>query len=240
MKPEPTRDGPVDFDNYAGDYDAALNRGLSVSGETKIYFARERIAWLAKCLKRFDIHPRSVLDFGCGSGASTRFFLDLLGAQSVIGADRSDRFLQVARDREAGDRVRFVRFDEYQTAGAIDLVFCNGVFHHIAPIQRAEAIAYIHRTLAPTGLFAFWENNPWNPGTRYVMSRVAFDRDAKTLSVLSARRMLREGGFEVLRTDFLFIFPRILRWLRRLEPTVCRLPIGAQYQLLCRKMSRED
>jgi SAM-dependent methyltransferase len=237
VKPEPTRDEPINFDSYAGDYDSALARGISVSGENKIYFARERVAWLAKCVEKLEVHPRSVLDFGCGTGASTRFFLDLLGAQSVIGADRSDRSLQVARDRESTDRVRFIHFDEYQTAGAIDLAFCNGVFHHVRSGQRAEAIAYIHRALAPGGLFAFWENNPWNPGTRYVMSRIPFDRDAETLNMIAARRMLREGGFEVLRTDFLFIFPRMLRWLRWLEPALCRLPIGAQYQVLCRKVS---
>jgi len=79
VKPEPTRDEPIDFDSYPGDYDSALARGIRVSGENKIYFARERIAWLAKCLEKLHMHPRSVLDFGCGIGSSTRFFLDLLG-----------------------------------------------------------------------------------------------------------------------------------------------------------------
>src|ERR1039457_4497709 len=95
MTPEPTPGKTTDFDSYAGDYDSALARGISVSGENKIYFARERIAWLANCLEKLHMHPCSVLDFGCGTGSSTRFFLDLLGAQSVIGADRSDRSLQV-------------------------------------------------------------------------------------------------------------------------------------------------
>jgi SAM-dependent methyltransferase len=237
MKPEPTPAKTTDFDTYAGDYDSALNRGISVSGESKIYFARERIAWLKKCLDTLGTHPRSVLDFGCGTGTATRFFIELLGADSVIGADRSDRSLAVAREREPSERARFVLFDNYRTDATIDLAFCNGVFHHIPRGNRAEAIAYIHRALAPAGLFAFWENNPWNPGTRYVMSRIPFDRDAETLSVLEARRILREGGFEVIRTDFIFIFPRMLGWLRGLEPALCRLPIGAQYMVLCRKVS---
>ena len=237
MKPEPTGGKTTDFDTYAGDYDSALERGISVSGEGKIYFARERIAWLKKCLDKLGAHPRRVLDFGCGTGTATRFFLELLGAESVIGADRSDRSLLVAREREPSERVRFVHFDNYRTEAAIDLAFCNGVFHHIPRDQRAEAIAYIHRALAPHGLFAFWENNPWNPGTRYVMSRIPFDRDAETLSVIEARRTLREGGFEMIRTDFIFIFPNVLRWMRGLEPALCRFPIGAQYMVLCRKIS---
>jgi hypothetical protein len=40
---------------------------------------------------------------------------------------------------------------------------------------------------------------------------------------------------EVIGTDFLFIFPKLLGWLRGLEPWVTRLPLGAQYQVLCRK-----
>ena len=82
----------------------------------------------------------------------------------------------------AEDRARFLLFDHYQPKEEIDLAFCNGVFHHIPPEQRARAIAYVYRCLRPGGLFALWENNPWNPGTRLVMSRIPFDRDALPLS----------------------------------------------------------
>jgi len=34
-----------EFDDYAGNYDAALNQGLALSGEPKEYFARERVRW---------------------------------------------------------------------------------------------------------------------------------------------------------------------------------------------------
>lgn len=36
---------------------------------------------------------------------------------------------------------------------------------------------------------------------------LSFDRDAVTLTAPKARRMLSSGGFEMLRMDFLFIFP---------------------------------
>jgi len=85
------------------------------------------------------------------------------------------------------------------------------------------------------GLFAFWENNAWNPATRYVMSRCAFDEDAILISPRGARVLLMTAGFEIVRTDFRFIFPRALRGLRKLEDLVYRLPLGAQYQVLCRK-----
>jgi hypothetical protein len=84
-------------------------------------------------------------------------------------------------------------------------------------------------------LLALWENNPWNPGTRYVMSRIPFDHDAITLNTRQSRRLVMAAGFEVLRTDYLFVFPHFLRWLRTLEAPLSSIPIGGQYELLCRK-----
>jgi hypothetical protein len=47
--------------------------------------------------------------------------------------------------------------------------------------------------------------------------------------------LLSQGGFEIIRTDYLFVFPAVLRWFRSIEPLVSQLPFGAQYQVLCRK-----
>jgi SAM-dependent methyltransferase len=136
------------------------------------------------------------------------------------------------------ERVRTVSFADYRPDARRDLGFCNGVFHHIAPAERQDAMRLIYDSLRPGGIFSFWENNPWNPGTRYVMSRIPFDRDAIPLSALEARRLLRSVGFQILRMDFLFIFPRFLSRLRAVEPAMARVPLGAQYQILCRRPVR--
>jgi SAM-dependent methyltransferase len=224
-----------EFDRYATEYDDALAQGISVSGEDKIYFARGRIAWLGGCLQRLGWQPQAALDFGCGTGSATPFLFDLLHIRSLIGVDISLASLEIARRTCTSQDTQFLLINQYEPTGQLDLAFCNGVFHHIPLAERAEAIDYVYRALRPGGLFALWENNPWNPGTRYVMSRIPFDQDAITLTSLETRRLLRAGGFEILRTDFLFIFPGLLGWLRRLEPMVSKLPFGAQYQILCRK-----
>jgi SAM-dependent methyltransferase len=156
--------------------------------------------------------------------------------ESVLGLDASERSLAVAKRVHRSERTQFLSVGHYEPKEQIDLAFCNGVFHHIPLNERVTAVNFVHRSLRPRGLFAFWENNPWNPGTRYVMSRISFDRDAIMLTPPEARRLLRAGGFEILRTDFLFIFPRMLRRFRGLEPLVSRLPLGAQYQVLGRKL----
>lgn len=223
------------FDDYAAEYDAALEKGISVSGEDKTFFARGRVAWLARCLNRLGVQPKTAMDFGCGIGSTAPFLFDLLGIESVVGVDVSPKSLSVATTLHATRRVRFLPIEEYEPAERLDLVFCNGVFHHIPRTKREAAVDYVRRSLRPGGVFALWENNAWNPGTRYVMSRIPFDRDAVTLTAAESRRLLSCSGFEIISTDYLFVFPAVLRWFRPIEPVVSRLPFGAQYQVLCRK-----
>jgi SAM-dependent methyltransferase len=232
---EPNPPAAAGFDTYAQNYDAALNQGLMVSGEDKSFFARGRIGWLAQCLGKLSFRAETVLDFGCGTGSAMPFFRELLGAQSIIGVDVSRESLAKAQEQGSTHGARFFQRDDYQPDESVDLVFCNGVFHHIPPAERAAAIRYVVSALRPGGLFAFWENNPWNPGTRYVMSRIPFDRDAIMLTAREARNLLTDKGMEIVRTDYCFIFPRLLKALRIVEPFLCRLPFGAQYQVLSRK-----
>ena len=223
------------FDRYAENYDAALAKGISVSGEDKAFFARGRIQFLKALLEPMGFQPRNLMDYGCGTGSATPYLRDTFDIQTLIGVDVSLPSLRIAEQRYRFEGSRFVPVQDYRPQQTLDLAFCNGVLHHIPPAERLECVRYIFDALRPGGLFALWENNPWNPGTRYVMSRCPFDDDAITLTPPEAKRLVAETGFEVLRTDFLFIFPRFLAPLRGLEPKVSRLPLGAQYQVLCRK-----
>jgi len=226
----------AEFDRYAADYDTALARGLAVSGEDKEYFGRGRVNWLGSCLERLAHRPTGVMDFGCGTGSATPLLLSMKGVTSLVGVDVSTRSLEYATRQHGDTGARFMPFSDFLPDSTLDLAYCNGVFHHIPPADRAAAVRFVHRSLRVGGVFALWENNPWNPGTRYVMSRIPFDREAVTLTPREARSLLQAGGFQVLRTDFLFLFPRQLRWLRGLEPRLAGLPLGAQYQVLCRKV----
>lgn len=224
----------AEFDAAAADYDAQLNQGLAYSGEAKEYFAEERMRWLRRRLDELGGTYADALDFGCGTGTSAPLLADTAGAARVVGTDVSAESLAVARRLHPHPAVRFLPPAEVP-AGAFDLAFCNGVFHHVPVDERHAAARQVFRALRPGGVFAFWENNPWNPGTRFIMSRVPFDRDAVTLTPPEARRLLRGAGFTVLRTDFRFVFPRALAALRPLEPALAPLPLGGQYLVLCRR-----
>ena len=223
------------FDQYSGSYDDDLNRALAVTGADKEFYAEARIRWLARCLATRHEQPKRVLDYGCGIGSATPWINQTFAPSEIVGVDVSSKSLEEARQRNNVGPVRYATISDYQPAQSLDLAFCNGVFHHIPKPERAGALSYVRNALRPKGLFAFWENNPWSPATRYVMSRCSFDKDAETLSVLEAKRLLRAAGFEILRYDFLFIFPNALRPLQFVEPALTKLPLGAQYQVLVRK-----
>ena len=225
----------ADFDDYAGTYDSALNRGLSLSGESKEYFAHERVRWLAARLSDLGVQHPHVLDYGCGTGATSSELLEQLDARMVVGVDASRESLNVARRSQSDPRLQFRNMSDIEPSGQFEVAYCNGVFHHVEPEQRLDALGYLYRSLSEGGYFGLWENNPWNPGTRLVMRRIPFDRDAKLLSPAHTRGLLTRAGFDVLRTDFLFLFPHVLSALRPLEAWLTRVPAGAQYMILSRK-----
>jgi SAM-dependent methyltransferase len=223
------------FDRHAETYDEVLNHALAASGESKLFFAQRRVAFLAQCLKRWGETPRSAIDYGCGTGDTVPLLQKFLRLESVIGLDVSVKSLEIAKSSHNNPTGKFMELGKYAPDGRVDLVYTNGVFHHIPAPDRSSAIAYIHRCLRPKGIFAFWENNPLNPGTRYVMSQCSFDQDAIRIRASQGKRMLRENGFQVLEVKYLFFFPKFLSAFRLLDPYLEDVPFGAQYQILCRK-----
>jgi SAM-dependent methyltransferase len=222
------------FDEYASSYDEDLGKALSVSGEDKNYFAHGRMVWLGKWLRAHEMPARSVLDFGCGTGSATPFIKECLRPEETLGVDVSAQSIDVARKNHGSNEAGFGLIDSPQS-GHFDVAFCNGVFHHIDPAERQESLAYVFDSLKPGGVFALFENNPWNPATLYVMSRCAFDKDAITLSPPETRRRMRQAGFQILATRFLFIFPALLKVLRPLEAPLSLLPFGTQYCVVGQK-----
>jgi trans-aconitate methyltransferase len=220
------------FDQYAGNYDEALNRGLAVSGESKDYFAEHRVRILSSILQKQGFVPRRVLDFGCGTGSAIRWLLSMGGVECVVGADVSDQSVRAAAHTINDSRVSFTSMDRLDEEEPFDLVFCNGVFHHIPVQERAKALQLVRCSLRDQGFFALWENNPWNPGTRYVMSRIPFDRDAVTISPVEADQLIVGHGFRKILRTHAFIFPASLGCLRWSERWLQVLPIGAQYMVL--------
>lgn len=222
------------------EYDGMLHRGLKLSGENREFFMRGRVADLAAELS-YRREPRRILDLGCGLGHTAAYLASVFRGAHVLGVDTAAQALAHAETRYGGERVDFLHLDKFVPTGDFDLCYVNGVFHHIPPDSREEAVRKVLESLSPGGFFAFFENNPWNPGTRLVMSRIPFDRGARTLSPRAARALLSSAGFRSIgRTRYLFFFPGPLRWLRFSERHLRRVPLGAQYWLLGQRGAESD
>jgi trans-aconitate methyltransferase len=230
----------AEFSEVGDRYGEQLSRGLRLTGENAEFFARQRIARVGELvaelggLRRVDA-VRAVLDFGCGLGAS----LPTLGATfpdaRVVGFEPADglRAAAVLAAERAGATV--VSSLLHEADGFADVAYCNGVFHHVAPAERTDVFASFATAMAPGGLAFVWENSPYNPGTRLIMSRIPFDRGAHLLTPGALRRALRRAGLEPVRTEYHFVFPHALRALRPLEPRMRSLPFGGQYVVVARR-----
>ena len=221
--------------DLSAEYRQMLNQGIRLSGESQEFFIHGRIESLASRLPAgFSI--RRILDFGCGIGTATARLSARFPGAEVVGVDTSENALDYAHGHYGSERMRFRTLTGLSQEEPFDLCYVNGVFHHIEPASRIGAVQNIHRALRSGGRLALFENNPWNPGTRMVMSRIPFDRDAITLSSPEAARLVRSGGFTRPTLGWsLFYFPRPLGFLRVAEGALSHLPLGAQYCVMATK-----
>lgn len=110
-----------------------------------------------------DVHRRTVLDLGCGSGINS-IPLVKRGA-IVIGIDISPDLIDLARKRadSYGVNLRLEIGSAYETglpAESVDVVFCMAVLHHLdLPRARAEIL----RVLRADGLFVLSEPIRFSP-----------------------------------------------------------------------------
>lgn len=220
---------PEELFDLSEEYQQMLDQGISLSGESMFFFIEGRLNALRAHLPS-QKKILNILDFGCGIGHSTSRLAELFPGASVTGADTSTNALEMAATRNGSESIRYITIDRLsQDDRQYDLCYVNGVFHHIPLNDRATAIRLIFDRMAPQGLLYLFENNPWNPGARLVMSRIPFDRDAVMLSPLETAALMTAGGFQIAQTGSLFFFPRALSFLRAAEPYLAWSRLGAQY-----------
>ena len=109
------------------------------------------------------VQGKTMLDLGCGAGETSVYFA-LQGAQ-VTATDISEEMLAVARKLAAQHGVALRTLAAAAEAlpfpdGSFDLVFGNGVLHHV---ELVPALKEIRRVLKPGGRAAFVDPLKHNP-----------------------------------------------------------------------------
>jgi SAM-dependent methyltransferase len=96
----------------------------------------------------------AILDFGCGWGRITRFFLKEVGPDGLWGVDLWPELIQICRDTNRwGNFKKTDFFPPIDFADdTFDLVFCYSVFSHFSERSQRQWIDEFPRILKPGGL----------------------------------------------------------------------------------------
>lgn len=221
----------AEFDAFAATYEQALDASIGITGESFDYFARYKAAYVARNVARRG--PAKILDYGCGVGLLSRHLRDLMPGKRVDGFDPSVE--SIAR---VGSELRsqgIFTSDVKEVGRDYDTIVIANVLHHVKPQERQELIRGAVSRLGAGGKLVIFEHNPLNPLTRRAVSQCVFDGDAILLPQQETRSYFSDREFR-LRRDYIVFFPRVLSWLRPLEPFLAWCPLGAQYVVTATKV----
>jgi len=222
----------MSFDQYAHDYQEIINRVSRLSGETYESIIALRMAVLRDELGTAP-PPAAILDFGCGTGVTERFLGELFPGSHLTGIDASAESIRLAAEQGL-PRTTYIHCDGPQLPcpdRAFDLIYTNGTMHHIPPGERGACLAELVRLLTPGGSLCIFENNPCNPLTVRSMRQNPFDAGLKAVNAEELLQLAATAGLKPAGIRYYFFFPRLLQSLRRFEPLLKRVPLGAQYLL---------
>ncbi|MCU0538642.1 MAG: class I SAM-dependent methyltransferase [Desulfobacterales bacterium] len=233
--------GNTVFDRVARDYERIHDRSLP-PGVSSDEFVRQKAEWVARWIgKGTGSGEFRYLDFGCGNGRLFRYLLDAGPLQPLLEAGRLRLFgvepsIESLREAEriAGDpRVRLARrLHELPPGKGFDFIISCNVFHHIAPLDRAQAARELHARMSPGARLVIWEHNPINPLARLLVKVCPFDKEARLLSLIAVRRLFEASGCRYMRHAYLNIFPpawQRVKFLRAIDAALAGVPVGAQF-----------
>jgi len=100
-----------------------------------------------------------LLDFGCGSGASSMALARLLPDTEIVGVELNPKLLKLAAAKLAHHAVQNVRFEKSPSGtelpediGSFDFISFSAVYEHLLPKERDDLMPLVWRTLRPGGV----------------------------------------------------------------------------------------
>ena len=157
-----------------------------------------------------DLEGKRILDFGCGSGASTMFLARTFASCEVVGIELIQEFLDVAEARRVHygyDNVRFSlspgESELTSDLGQFELVVFSAVFEHLLPSERVTLLPQIWQLLRPGGyLFINQTPHRYFPTDSHTTGLPLINYLPKILALQAARRLsnrnLENDDWEIL------------------------------------------
>ncbi|WP_158816268.1 trans-aconitate 2-methyltransferase [Methylocapsa sp. S129] len=174
--------------------------------------ASRRYGWFIAEAQR--IGARRILELGCGTGEASACVAAGVEAE-VVAVDISETFLERARATHVLPNLRFEKLDllgdDVGRLGQFDLVFGNGILHHLV-VRLNDVLRALHALSNPGGGLAFIEPNFLNPycafifGTRVGRRFAKLEPDEMAFTPGELRQALPKAGWrdvQVTTRDFL-------------------------------------
>jgi ubiquinone/menaquinone biosynthesis C-methylase UbiE len=224
------------FDAFSDEYRIILTKNLRLSGAESDYFCEHKILEIKKQEQSSSL---KLLDFGCGDGLISKYFIKHFPSASYSGIDISSENIKQALLRNS-DNCSFhhymgkeLPFDDE----TFDIAIAANVFHHIDRKDHGRTIMEISRTLKPNGRLYIFEHNPINPVTQWFVNTCIFDKKAKLLHPSHFKRYFINSQMSTYKIRYLLFFPRhrIFKMLFAFEDYLSRIPFGAQYLIIGQK-----
>lgn len=221
------QDNKTDFDDFGSKYKELLNREIGFLGDDMDYFAEYK----ARCVSKYlgDGFRGKIIDYGCGIGLIAKYLYKHLDKEKIeiMGYDISKELLKEADKNARG--VKFFNDIRDISKGDFDVIIMANVMHHIKKEERRSFLKNVSGILKKGGYIFVFEHNPINPVTQSIVRRSVFDKDANLLPMSEVKQIFDGIGVKGIYKRYIVFFPRVLSFLRFLEPVLGFIPAGAQY-----------
>ncbi len=222
------------------------------NGASGAALAAQSAAFYRKLSERYGRHgdralaDSRVLDFGCGWGRLTRFFLRDLEPGRLFGCDPVEGILDVCRRNGVPATLARTDFvpERVPFEERFDLAFAFSVFTHISEAAHASCLRALHRALNPGGCLIVTVRPPqylqFSPLMRPVLDGLGADAESRLAEprYLFVPHPAKQGHFqyeggEMTYGETVVTLPYIReRWAPQFELVDVDLLAGDLYQVM--------
>ena len=212
------------FDSFEKNYNFELTNNLNqIPFQKNIsHFAEQKIRIIHSKIST----PHTILEYGCGIGRNIEFLISYFPDSIIYGTDISTASLNQAKSMNKN--AHFFHIDRLPNI-KFDLILVSDVLHHIQKEQLSNTLNSINKLLNRNGNIFIFEQNPYNPVTRYLVKTCIFDKDATLLTPKMLKKSLEIKGFKIKEVGFCFFFPSSFSLLHKYELSLTKLPLGGKY-----------
>lgn len=223
--------------DYKDSYKDEIQQAISFIGQDLDFFTEVKVNHILCLSQAYIGDPASlrVLDVGCGIGITDTLLSPLF--EKMYGVDIDEGIIEMASKRNPA--VTYKKYDGQTLpfpANTFDLVFAIGVMHHVPPDEWSNLLHEMKRVAKKGGLLVVFEHNPYNPLTRHVVRRVAFDKDAVLLSRKKIRNLFIKNSLKVIAESYIIFFPFRAKIFPLIEKKLHWCPLGAQHFVAGKKI----